>query len=626
MELTVKKFSALLLCCLMIITCSLAGCATFSINPVKYYNEIVASVGDTKITRFDLLSAYNSYGYSYYVSQEGQSEEEAINSTLDLLIDRELLYQYALDHDDIYRPTPYQVNSAIQTIFDSVDEQVSEYIDEAKGILNIPIADAEDSAEEEEETAYLYDDYTYSKRAEVKSETTYYTDETKTTVSSTPTAYFDTTYYIDYITETEPTVYDELIASTYLNDFTQNGTIEAIIASYLSHLRATLNNEETENQQPIYNKVISLLSKDLMEYEYYLRDENGKEYSTNTNDLLYRYFERNFESQIESLYLENIRTYYLENENLSIDALIEEFQYLVNVNYNQYRNHEENYKEAMKDIGSNGDTILYHPTTSDGTQFGYFVHTLLSFSEDQQSMITALESNKNSFSDEQAYNNAYNAIVNQTVITVRDAETGMLTDETKTLSQVMDEYSEILKISDYNDRLYAFIQFMFKYTGDTATLSSGMPYVVGTNGYSAMEEAFTDEAVRLMTEGNVGDMTSDSTENMCVTSYGVHLLFYVNPVNAYDVLYSDVESVYIQNTNRDDNGKNNLYYKIINPLTNETYFDMLFDAVYPASDDEENYSSNTGYTDYENNLVSIAENTYKVTKYTSKISATKQSI
>ena len=107
----------------MIVTCGLAGCATFSINKVKYYNEVLATVDETKITRFDLLSAYNSYGNSYYVQQLGQSEEEALKSTLDLLIDRELMYQYALDNDAMYRPTAYQVNEIIKEMFNSLDEQ-----------------------------------------------------------------------------------------------------------------------------------------------------------------------------------------------------------------------------------------------------------------------------------------------------------------------------------------------------------------------------------------------------------------------------------------------------------------------------------------------------------------------
>ena len=88
-----KKFSSILICLLMMVTCMLAGCATFSINKVKYYNEVIATVDETKITRFDLLTAYNNYGNSYYVQQMGESESEALKSTLDLLIDRELMYQ-----------------------------------------------------------------------------------------------------------------------------------------------------------------------------------------------------------------------------------------------------------------------------------------------------------------------------------------------------------------------------------------------------------------------------------------------------------------------------------------------------------------------------------------------------
>ena len=276
-----KKLSAILLCCLMIITCSLAGCATFSIDRVKYYNEVVATVGEKNITRSDLLSAYNSYGYSYFVSQEGQTETEAMNSTLDILIDRELLYQYALDNDATYHPTAYQVNNGIQTMFDSLDEQMDTYVEEAKRILNIEInSDNSNSDETDEETAYLYKDYVYTKRAEVKSRTIYYTDSSKTEVSSTPTEFSTIEYYIEYISEEEPDVYDKLIDESYLNDFNKTGIIDAIIEKYFTDFKDNLTiNEKSENVDLIYNKVRSLLAEDLISYEYYLRDENGKEYS-----------------------------------------------------------------------------------------------------------------------------------------------------------------------------------------------------------------------------------------------------------------------------------------------------------------------------------------------------------
>ena len=111
----------------MIITCGLAGCATFSIDKVKYYNEVLATVDETKITRFDLLNAYNSYGKNYFVQQMGKSEEEALTETLDLLIDREALYQYALDNNNLYKPTEYQVNEIVKEMFEKVIKDTRYY-------------------------------------------------------------------------------------------------------------------------------------------------------------------------------------------------------------------------------------------------------------------------------------------------------------------------------------------------------------------------------------------------------------------------------------------------------------------------------------------------------------------
>lgn len=636
MENNVKKLSAILLCCLMIITCSLAGCATFSIDRVKYYNEVVATVGEKNITRSDLLSAYNSYGYSYFVSQEGQTETEAMNSTLDILIDRELLYQYALDNDATYRPTAYQVNNGIQTMFDSLDEQMDTYVEEAKRILNIEI-NSDDSASDEndEETAYLYKDYVYTKRAEVKSRTIYYTDSSKTEVSSTPTEFSTIEYYIEYISEEEPDVYDKLIDESYLNDFNKTGIIDAIIEKYFTDFKDNLTiNEKSENVDLIYNKVRSLLAEDLISYEYYLRDKNGKEYSKNTEDLIYRYFERNFESQIQSIYLTNIQTYFLENENLSIQALLDEYNYLTQASYLKYRNHEETYKTDLQDIGTSPDTIYYHPTNlSDGTKFGYVIHTLISV-DGLNDALTALEENAEIKDNPDLYEREYNRIISEYLsdleISVRDENTGLISEtETKTFNEVLAEYNEITKISDYETKLNEFVKFMFKYTGDaSSSLVSRMPYVVGTNGYSTMEEAFIEEAERLINAGIKGGTTPASTENLCVSSYGVHFLFYVGEVGSTDyyIPYSDRDSVYIQSDNRADNGRYNLYYKILNPLTGETYFDMLFDAVYPAESDESNYSSNTGYSDYEENLINTSMISHKVVKYTTKINSTKTSI
>lgn len=598
-----KKLSAILICLLMIVTCGLAGCASFSIDKVKYYNEVLAKVDETKITRFDLLNAYNSYGKSYYSQQAGQSESKALESTLNLLIDRELLYQYALDNGEKYKPTAYQVNESVKEMFDSLDEQMKNYVSKAKKILDIDEDEKEDETESTE-TAYKLEDYSYSPRAQVKSRTGSNGKE----------------YYIEYIVEDEETNYEKYIDKQYLTNFTAKNAVNEIKTKYFEHFMSDLTDEEDENATAIYNKSRSLFAKDLISYEYYLRDEDGKKLDTATENLFSRYFKRSFDSQIQSLYLENIRIDYLKNSELSITDLQEEYAYVAKMNYDKYSQNLESYKNTMKDIGTKGDSVLYHPTTD--TQFGYFVHTLISFDSIKDNLKLLDE-----IKDEATRDAEYNKLISSVSIKARDLETGLVEEDTvaTSLSDILDEYNNIKSnYVSYDERLSAFIQFMFKYTGDTATLSAGMPYVVGTNGYSAMVEEFNNEAISLMQgeKGNMSNASITDLDSLCITEYGIHLLFYVGDVNSFDIPYSDTPNVYIQDEDNVGSEMFNLYTKTINPLTKKTYFDMMFDLVYPANSGEV-YTSNNGYSDFEEEKTTESENNHPVVKYVSKIKATK---
>jgi len=600
----VKKLSALIICLLMVVVGSLTGCATFSINKVKYYNEVLAKVGDANITRFEVLNAYSSYGNSYYVQQMGKTEEEAIESTLDLLIDREVLYQHA-KADNKYKPTERQVNEIIEEIFSSLDEQMTSYVESSKSILNIKSTSTEED-EQSEDKVYKYSDYVYKPRAAIKTNTTYYTDANKTTISSTKTDFYDVEYYVDYITPTEDH-YTLILGEenkAYLEDFTDEDLIDVIRIEYLKHFKENLaKTEKIENVEAIYNKSIESLTKSLMNYEYYLRDENGKEYSKTEKDLLNRYFERTFTSQIKSQYLENLRIDYLDNETLSVELIMNEFDKKLTSSYTSYVNRPATYKNKMKGIGTDGDTVLYHPAQADGTKFGYFVHTLLSFSDTQKTDI------KNLDKEDAYYDTDYASIISSTMVPYRDSN-GVEVGE-KSFNEVIEEYQNLPQ-GDLN----AFIDFMFTYTGDTATLSSGMPYVVGTNGYSSMVQEFTDESIALMEKGvnSMSEVDIDNINSFCITEYGIHLVYYVNPVDAYDFDYNSKDTVKITDLT-----------KTLNPLTGETYFDMLFDSVYPAGSAEEHYTSNNGYSSFEKRILEDAKDIYKVVKYDTKIKGTKTS-
>ncbi len=613
MEFYVKKLFALLIICLLTLTGTLAGCATFSIDKVKYYNEVVAKVGNTKITRYELLNAYENYGYSYYVSQQSQSEKEAISNTLELLIDRELLYQYGLDNKDIYKPTSYQINQAIQNIFDNLDSQFESFTSQAKTILKIDIEKPvkEESSSSDAKVYNYTTDYKYSKRAEIVLD--------------------GDQYVIKYILNDENVLEenDALIDISIINDYENKDIVSYIINAYFDHLLEEYD-YLGDKRDLVITKATNIMTTNIINNQYYLRDENGKPFSKETQDVIRKYFVDYFNSELKSLYLENIRTYYLKNESKTFDLteLINEYDYLVTLDRNKYKNREQAYKDALKGSGTGADSILHHRELTDDTKFGYFVHTLLTFSEGQKTAMTQLESELKAGVISQAeYDKEYALILANTKVTYREKSVNEKdeviyteTDTKKTLSEIFADYDKV-------DNLDEFIDFMFKYTGDAdSTLKAGMPYVVGTNGNSSMVEEFNTEAIRLMNLGK--DSMSDSiyidenkidldAQNLCVTTYGIHLLYYVGEVGSTDI---DPDKAVINL----DEDTNNLFKVELNPLTGKTYFDMLFDKVYPASSAEENYTSNTGYSDFEKNITDSLDN--KVTRYSSKIKGTKTNI
>lgn len=599
-----KKFTAIIICLLMVFACNLAGCATFSIDKEKYYNEVLAKVGNTNITRFDLLNAYNSYGKTYFGSDD---ETSALNETLNMLIERESLYQYALSQGDLYKPTEFQVNEVVGKIFESLDSQMESYVETAEKILGIENEDVEEETTSDDKT-YLKSDYTYKKRAEV------YKD--------------GDVYKVRYIYQEDETISDQLLETKYLQDYVNNDIVSAIKTAYLVRL------EEKEYPTNVERKAKQLLIDDLISYEKYLLNEDGKHYSKTFNDLLYRYIERNFESQIQSQYLENIRTHYLKNETFDVEVLLDAYKEASEVAYELYDEEDEieDYKTAIKSIGTKGDTVLYHPDMTDGTKFGYFLHTLINFDEQQKTDIKNLANEP----DEDKRQEEINKIVALTKVQARNLDTGKVEEETEftTLADIITEYNQIS--GSYEEKLDKFVNFMFKYTGDAdSTLVSGMPYVIGHNystdeSYSDMVAEFTAESVKLMENGVKGTMSNFSMDNigeMCVTEYGIHFIFYVGDVKEYDVDSSSYSNAYIQDENIAGLEDLNLYNKIINPLTEKTYFDMLFDAVFPASSGSI-YTSKTGYDDEEERLINLiqSQDGHKVTKYTTKINATKTSL
>lgn len=563
----------------------LTGCAGFSINKVDYYNEVLAKVGNDNITRFDLINAYNSYGYQTYVTQQGQSETEALLSTMDMLVQRKLTFKYALDNPDKYELSEYEVKKLYRDTLDYLLESLDENKQTARRIYDL---DEMEDTETDAETAETFkmSEFKYESRVDVVD------GQIK---------------YVDVNLEKEEI--DLSMDQKYITNFksyNQHGIVKALLSQLNKEFYYNENDEDPVVYKQVCDKAIELTCNNLIGYEYYLR-KDGQKLSNSQYDLMYRLVERAYENQLESAYITKVNNVYLQNEILSNESILNAFTALYESDYAKYANDLDAYSSEV--ISTDSDLIYFTPNSND--EFGYFLHVLLPFNNVEDDL-KALKEHRGQYTDDE-YKAEQMELVKQitcaqrAVNEVRDDDGKLVYEEGVTLegevpiAEVLLEYSD--KVRDIN----SFIEFMFKYTTDTATLTADMPYVIGYNTetdeeYSSMVKNFTAEAIRLMKE----NQRYTEHDEYILTNYGIHLLYYIEPVsNKVDINNLTVEG---------------LDSAVLNYATGETYLDRVFDLVYPAGSDGM-FTSNTKYSDYEKLLIDSLYAKYPVTLYETKIKA-----
>lgn len=586
-----KKFTTICMAFVLMLMVVLTGCSTFSIDKVKYYNEIVAKVGDQNITRFELVNAYNNYGYTNFVTQEGQTEKEALLSTVNLLVERKMLVQYAKDNLSKYSLSEYEINNLLTNTIDYLHQSFEDNLTTARKIYGLK--EVESSVEEEESptSQIKLSDYKYQKRVQIKD---------------------GNISYIDVDTDGE--IIDYALDSSYIINFynrSEKEIINAIYDKFIEEFYYNENNEDEELFKKVCDKAIELSCNNLINYEYYLR-EDGKRLSTNQKDVLIRYIERTFTSELESAYISKVSNVYMQEEQLSNESIINAYKALYESDYARYNKDIDAYNDSIITTGSAESELIYYNPNSNA-KFGYFLHVLLPFNN-MENDLNWLKDHKMMYTDEE-YQALQLEYINQITCqqrTIKEEyvddtlvyEEGIVLDEQVAIKDVLQEYNS--KVTDLN----SFVEFMFKYSTDTATLNADMPYVIGYNTitdetYTTMVESFTNEAVRLMKSNQKYTMANE----YIISSYGVHLLYYVAPL-VNQIEYSSLSNVTVQQ----------LDSAILNPATGETYLDRIFDLVYPASSSGM-FSSNTKYSDFETILVESLYSKYQVVLYETKIKA-----
>lgn len=615
-----KKIFSLVLC-LVMCTAVLTGCNLFGRDLETYYNAVVARInysyelnGQTiteseDITKRELINAYNSYGYNY-VNNYGYSQHEAVEETLDTIINRKLMIKdvestYKRENKELFNDS--ETTYLWESTYDAFYSNLRQYYNEILGI-----EDEEDASQEE--TSGVYERY--------EPNATYYTyiddngvlrygvkriNEVSTISGGGKVLYLDSVpYNYEYQDAEGKYVFKELIYET-INSYTSNTQWRSALNRYIGVVRDNYSYVDFANDEEvfyfeldrIYDIVRDNYVVDKYEELYNRRAEHG--------------------STLTGVRVQNMIDYY-EGEVLS--------------DYYTYRNNPTTFET---DVLSTSTNVNYVYTGENASNYFYVGVIKLGFKEGQRTP-TDLETDINNGKiDESEEQSQLNAIYNAVYADIKSETTGQSTGNRIYAQDLLNEINALMNqsefkyldynvvindsgrvdeiladegytreeldenhinqiVKDYVDarnqlveyaRADAFIKYYYYYNDDTTYQNSDKTSVFGISStgdvvyndtFSSAQNDDFDAALKALYnngEGQVGD-----TSGLIRANDGIYILFYAGEVESlfpnvtsnFSLTFSDIEK---------------LASTRVNIFNNKTYFDLVYDAIY----EDNNYSN-----------------------------------
>ena len=523
-----NKFTALFMSvCMCLLTCVslVAGCSLVTTDMSKYYNTPVASFtyenGEKEeVTKKELITAFNSYGYQYYQNY-GMSLSEAYKYTLDAVINQKLVINSAEEKASQANGgevlTTKQKTYLWEKTYEAIEDNIISYYNDLNNIK-----------EDEEETS---DDGVVSQEVY---------NPTANIISNN-----DGTYSIVL----EQTTTSDVDSHDYWSGADRNINTQNDLDALYNYVLTFVRENPTYTQA--FNKYLSQAKS----------SEEGMRLSTDNKSVFQREIMRVYgvlyDSFMVDLYQEQNQG---SNSSVTISNILDVYTNRVVSDYNKYVT--ENASTYEDDVLEDVSKINYFKTT--GTQFFYVSHILAKFTDEQQAEYDRLTAIVNGESDgpetigeaqakiEDLYNNLSFPVREKN----SDGEWVEIKGEngqtvTKSAAAVMEEVALKLATAGDNEYLKAeyFEEFIYKYNQDDGMFNSDRNYVIGIdyttpdteNGtsytiYSNMVENFTNAAISLYNQGNaqIGDIymqtDGDYSSGLIRTEYGLHIMVYEGKV------------------------------------------------------------------------------------------------
>lgn len=528
-----KKRLSLVLVSVLGVTTLLSGCNLFPMDKRAYYEQPVATVSYTAennssekivITKEDLMQAYSRYGQT--LQQNGYSGKDLVDYIVDLLVDQKIVYnevQALIDAGQISLQNNDH-NEIWETTYNNMLGLLQDYEADVIEDWKIPEPDApEDDAEEK--TEYK----AYQPKAQIVK--------------------VGEDWKIQIIDNSDNSQ-DELIFNAS----------QGVATSVETELEKRINSSKIAKeaqQRYIY---------DLKEYQ------KGRGFSTKNADIWTAEIERVYEEVRQNKYL-SLYTEYLQKADetqYSIVDVNDVFKYLESKIKSNYIKYSVNSSAFNDDILGNRAETFYIKQDAELGEYFYVSHILVKFDEAQ---FTALDDAlKNGYITQADYDNRRDQLVSQTL-----AKSYGEPVEGYTVEDLYADFrSAINSAGTTQAKLDVFNEYMYEYNEDTGNKGQDFDYVIGTLS-SKMVDEFNEAARALYNNGNgqIGDISG-----MVESTYGVHILIYLGPVeNLFNV--TDIDTFSLTDATGDELAANikKITSTPLSVLNTKTMFDLVYEKL-----------------------------------------------
>lgn len=527
-----KKILSLLLCCMMAIG-TLTGCNLFERDNQAYLTQIVAEIGDIKITKEEFINGYYNYGNT--LIQNGSSQNEAVEETLEMLLQRGLLLKYVKSlaakettqnieqQNYLYQLTNKEYNDAVKESWDYIDEQIKELA------LKI-VPDIDDVFTNEEEREPDFD------------------PETK----------FEPTIELEYVNE-------EWKIKRKVGDF-ENDESKLDVLDY---------------QKPDFVSEV-VMNKVWSQYIQSLRDTDAERGNTGKTEqqLLDAELKRVFEINLDNAYLTKFQESYENNygydkdgylTTTNVQKILDKYISIYNANVEEYNLTPDSYYDNVTST-ENRKNYLYYGS---GERILEVQHILIKFDSDA---ISEIENDPYLTPAEKQSQIDYLKSPDGVVATLRD-DKGYNTDTTMSVQELYDNI--IMQLVKTADTIYTrgteqyanymaqeFNKLVYTYNQDEGIINSQFDYTIGSTSHSAMVDSFTDATRALYDNGN-GYLGSVS--GLVESEYGYHIIILNNVLTNIEPNTVDIKTLYDTKTSRSSVAEDNMLEYLLSQVLNGEY-------------------------------------------------------